>query len=176
MSVPVFVAKNLDKDIMITSKESSIPLDTMIIASIIDKNSKEYQMIKNSLNQNNLYSLDLTLFSNVKNSKITKLDNGIFEVTMPVPTDLEGKNLAIYYVTEDGKVEEHEVTIKDGYATFQTDHFSIYTLAEKTNNILNPKTGDSIILYIILSICSFLMLTICSICLSIKNKRTIKNK
>ena len=176
MSVPVFVAKNLDKDIMITSKESSIPLDTMIIVSIIDKNSKEYQMIKNSLNQNNLYSLDLTLFSNVKNSKITKLDNGIFEVTMPVHTDLEGKNLAIYYVTEDGKVEEHEVTIKDGYAAFQTDHFSIYTLAEKTNNILNPKTGDSIILYIILSICSFLMLTICSICLSIKNKRTIKNK
>ena len=112
---------------------------------------------------------------NVKNSKITKLENGIFEVTMPVPTDLEGKNLAIYYVTEDGKVEEHEVTIKDGYATFQTNHFSIYTLAEKTNSIVNPKTGDNISLYIILSISSLIMLTVCSICLSNKNKRVKNN-
>ena len=147
MTVPVFAAKNLEKDITVTSKESSIPLDT----------------------------LDITLFSNVKNSKITKLENGIFEVTMPVPTDLEGKNLAIYYVTEDGKVEEHEVTIKDGYATFQTNHFSIYTLAEKTNSIVNPKTGDNISLYIILSISSLIMLTVCSICLSYKNKRVKNN-
>ncbi len=175
MTVPVFAAKNLEKDITVTSKESSIPLDTMIIANIIDKDSKEYQIIKKSINQNNLHSLDITLFSNVKNSKITKLENGIFEVTMPVPTDLEGKNLAIYYVTEDGKIEEHEVTIKDGYATFQTNHFSIYTLAEKTNSIVNPKTGDNISLYIILSISSLIMLTVCSICLSNKNKRVKNN-
>lgn len=175
MTVPVFAAKNLDKDITVTSKESSIPLDTMIIAKNLDKDSKEYQIIKKSINQNNLHSLDITLFSNVKNSKITKLENGIFEVTMPVPTDLEGKNLAIYYVTDDGKVEEHEVTIKDGYATFQTNHFSIYTLAEKTNSIVNPKTGDNISLYIILSISSLIMLTVCSICLSYKNKRVKNN-
>lgn len=175
MTVPVFAAKNLDKDITVTSKESSIPLDTMIIAKNLDKDSKEYQIIKKSINQNNLHSLDITLFSNVKNSKITKLENGIFEVTMPVPADLEGKNLAIYYVTDDGKVEEHEVTIKDGYATFQTNHFSIYTLAEKTNSIVNPKTGDNISLYIILSISSLIMLTVCSICLSYKNKRVKNN-
>ena len=36
-----------------------------------------------------------------------------------------------YQVKGTGEKEEHDVTIKDGYAVFTTDHFSIYTLAEK---------------------------------------------
>ena len=40
---------------------------------------------------------------------------------------------------------EYEVTIKDGYAQFETNHFSVYTLAVKnTNKIENPSTIDNI--------------------------------
>lgn len=162
MSEPIFSAKNLDKDITITSKESSIPLDTMIKAYLLNKDGEEYLNIKNILKQNNLYSIDLSLYSNVKNTNITKLDNGIFEVTMPVPSELEGKVLAVYYVNEEGKLEEHDATVKDGYATFTTNHFSVYTLAEKATNVVNnPQTGDDLIFYLIFGISSLMVFTFC---------------
>ena len=48
---------------------------------------------------------------------------------------------------ENDKIVEYPVTIsEDGeYAIFETDHFSIYTLAEATKN---PKTGDNIMIYV----------------------------
>ena len=73
--------------------------------------------------------------------------------------------MIVYYLTSNGDLEEHAVTIKDDYAEFETDHFSVYTLAEKTtstttptptsntttdntNTISNPQTGDNVMLYI----------------------------
>ena len=84
---------------------------------------------------------------------INKLDNGLFEVRIPITNSFVGKNLVVYYVTDDNKIEEHEVTVKDGYAIFKTNHFSIYTLAEKNDTVVpsdtnstieSPKTFDSI--------------------------------
>ena len=37
----------------------------------------------------------------------------------------------VYYVDSNNKIIEYEVTVENGFATFTTDHFSIYTLAEK---------------------------------------------
>ena len=134
----------------------------MIKAYLLNKDGEEYLNIKNILKQNNLYSIDLSLYSNVKNTNITKLDNGIFEVTMPVPSELEGKVLAVYYVNEEGKLEEHDAIVKDGYATFTTNHFSVYTLAEKATNVVNnPQTGDDLIFYLIFGISSLMVFTFC---------------
>lgn len=49
---------------------------------------------------------------------------------------------------------DHQVyTGIDGYAVFNTNHFSIYTLAEKsgnslTNEVINPQTEDKLLSYI----------------------------
>ena len=86
------------------------------------------------------------------NDYITKLDNGTFEVRIPVSKSLKGKDLIVYYVDNDNKVTEYKVTISADYAVFNTNHFSIYTLAENhktdTQNISNPQTGDNILFYI----------------------------
>lgn len=60
-----------------------------------------------------------------------ELEDGSFEVRIPLSEKLKGKDLVAYYVDDNGNKEEHEVTIKDGYAVFNTNHFSTYTLAEK---------------------------------------------
>ena len=60
-----------------------------------------------------------------------ELEDGSFEVRIPLSEKLKGKDLVAYYVDNNGNKEEHEVTIKDGYAVFNTNHFSTYTLAEK---------------------------------------------
>ena len=57
-----------------------------------------------------------------------------------------------YYTSSDGKTEEYKVEVKDGYAIFRTNHFSVYTLAENNaetengnnNNENNGNTGINI--------------------------------
>ena len=52
-----------------------------------------------------------------------------------------------YYTSSDGKTEEYKVEVKDGYAIFKTNHFSVYTFAENkiengnNNNENNGNTG-----------------------------------
>jgi hypothetical protein len=58
------------------------------------------------------------------------LSNGQFEVRIPISEKFKGKNLIVYYVNDNGDIDEHKVSIKENFAVFNTDHFSIYTLAE----------------------------------------------
>ena len=56
--------------------------------------------------------------------------NGTVTVTIPYVL-AEGKdpdNLVVYYVAEDGAVEEIPCTYSEGYVTFSTDHFSVYAV------------------------------------------------
>ena len=75
---------------------------------------------------------DLKLYSNAQNKYIKKLDNRTFEVRIPINNKLKNKKLVVYYVDENNNKQVYDVTIKDEYAIFNTNHFSIYTLAEKS--------------------------------------------
>ena len=51
------------------------------------------------------------------------------------------KDVIVYYVDADGKVTEHTATSDgDGYVSFVTDHFSVYTLAAKPASAPAPHT------------------------------------
>lgn len=126
---PTYVGLDLGSKIEITSEDSSIPLDTSLTVKNVNDSS-----IKDKIGTENYKSYDISLYSDAKSAKIEKLENGKFTVKIPVPTELNGKELVVYYITTTGEKEEHEVTIKDGYAVFTTDHFSTYTLAEKVSN------------------------------------------
>ena len=128
----------MNSKIEITSGDSSIPLDTSLTVNNVEDSS-----IKDIIGTENYKSYDISLYSDAKNAKIEKLDNGKFLVKIPVPIELNGKDLIVYYITSEGAKEEHEVIVKDGYASFETNHFSTYVLAEKTEE--NPKTYDEII-------------------------------
>ncbi len=157
-------------NVSISMNSSKVPLDASIQVNEISKESQEYTDITNKLssyNTNNALVYDLKLYSASNKDYITKLDNGLFEVKIPVSKELEGKDLIVYYVNEDGKVDEHEVTPKDGYAIFTTNHFSIYTLAEKGTaapGIENPNTFDGITTYFMLAIISVIGLVISGLC------------
>ena len=156
LAEPTYVGLDLNSKIEISSSDSSIPLDTSLTVNNVEDSS-----IKNIIGTENYKSYDISLYSDAKNSKIEKLENGKFLVKIPVPTELNGKDLIVYYITSDGIKEEHEVAVKDGYATFETNHFSTYILAEikTTNNNQslseeNPQTYDGLMNWIILSIVS----------------------
>ena len=135
---PTYVGLDLGSKIEITSEDSSIPLDTSLTVKNVNDSS-----IKDKIGTENYKSYDISLYSDAKSAKIEKLENGKFIVKIPVPTELNGKELVVYYITTTGEKEEHEVTIKDGYAVFTTDHFSIYTLAEKVTISEDNKQEDN---------------------------------
>lgn len=147
-----------------------LPLDTLIQVAKLTS-GEEYDRIIKILNTSNLDIFDLKLFAKSTGNYITKLDDGNFEVKIPIKDEFKGKDLVVYYVTEDGKVEEHNVVVNDNYAVFKTNHFSIYSLAEKsiTKEEVNPKTLDNIILYFVLGIVSLVCL--CAIIFVLIKKR-----
>jgi len=130
MITPTVKTSDVKTDVTISTLNPSLPLDTTISVNRLTS-GEEYEKIIKILGVNNSETFDLTLYSGSLDKNITKLDNGKFEVKIPISKAFEGKTLVVYYVDENEKVTEYEVTVKDGYAIFTTDHFSIYTLAEK---------------------------------------------
>lgn len=133
---PKYVGSNLGSNITITSDDTTIPLDTAITAKKVEK-----EIIKNTLGTDKYEAYDISLYSNAKQTNITKLENSKFEVSLPIPESLKGKDITVYYITDAGEKEEHTATIKgDDMLTFETNHFSTYVVAEKV--VENNKQED----------------------------------
>lgn len=130
MYTPTFISSDVATDIAISANSGTLPLDTLIRVNEIT-GGDQYEKIMKILALENGEIYDLKLFSQALEKNITKLEDGSFEVRIPLSEKLKGKDLVAYYVDDNGNKEEHEVTIKDGYAVFNTNHFSTYTLAEK---------------------------------------------
>ena len=118
-----------ESNITITTKET-IPLDTLIQVAKITS-GEEYNKIIEILKVANSEMFDLKLFSKSTGENITKLSDGTFKVKIPISDKFKGKELIVYFVDENNNIREYEVTIEGDYAIFYTNHFSIYTLAEK---------------------------------------------
>lgn len=69
---------------------------------------------------------------------ITKF-NGKISVTVKCPA---GINTVLYYDNVKNTITDLGGTVKNGYITFETDHFSYYAMAEKTKTT-NPATADT---------------------------------
>lgn len=171
-----FKSNDIGSDISI-STNSVIPLDTLINVAKLT-NGEEYEKIVKILNMTNFEMFDLKLFSKSANDYITKLENGTFEVKIPITEEFKGKDLIVYYVDENNKVKDYEVTPENGYAKFYTNHFSIYTLAVKENtstnnninNVNNPNTYDKLSKYVIIGLISLISLIVATIYLKTRNK------
>lgn len=154
---------DVNSDVEINLDGSRIPLDTLIKVSRLTS-GEEYEKLIKILNTTDVEMFDLKLFSKSMDNYITKLEDGTFEVRLPIKDSLKDKDLTVYYVDENGKKIEYKVTKKDGYAIFNTDHFSVYSLTVKNSSnktiVENPKTSDNILVYILLATISLCGLSI----------------
>ena len=164
---PKYIASDLMSNISIKSSSTELPLDTAITVKTVT--SKE---IEKALGTSVYAAYDISLYSNAKQVNITKLENGKFIVNIPVPEILKDKEITVYYINSKNQKEEYIATVKDDVASFETDHFSTYALAEKTNDIANPNTYDGISRSIILLSISLLGIISTVVCL----KRKQENK
>ncbi|MBR2861366.1 MAG: hypothetical protein IKB86_05965 [Clostridia bacterium] len=135
--------KTVDAETNISIETNNyVPLDSSISVTKITE-GQEYNEIVSKIKVKSLDIFDLKLFSTRKNDYVTKLNNGTFEVRIPLSDKFAGKDLMVYYLKDDGTLEEHEVIIKDNCAVFYTNHFSIYTLTAKSAGATTPDTPDN---------------------------------
>lgn len=171
MYTPTYKTSDIRTNITITSN-NILPLDTLIEVKELTS-GEEYDKILKILNTKNNDMFDLKLFSNSTNKYITKLEDGSFEVRIPIKEELKDKDLVVYYINDNGEKETYEVNVENGEAVFNTNHFSIYTLTEKLSSIEeidNPQTGDNITNYILLGTLSLITIVGCTLYLKKKNK------
>ena len=146
MITPSYKTVDMKTEVEVSSDDTSIPLDTTIAVKTVKNDT-----IKNALGTDVYAAYDITLHSAAIGEKITKIDDGKFVVSMPVPEHLKGidsEKLTVYYINEKGEKEEQKAEInKDGMAVFETNHFSTYVLAEKVPGTLknNPETSDNML-------------------------------
>ena len=135
---PIYQNVDVDTAIAVKTENTAVPLDTMLQVEKLESGA-EYDKIMDVLDVEESVSFDIKLHSGSLDKFVTKLDNGEFEVKMPVPEDMKGEDLTVYYVDADGKVTEHEIVPEDDYVTFKTNHFSVYTLAATHKHAYSDK-------------------------------------
>ena len=89
-------------------------------------------------------------------------------IRIALPENLKGyKNYKVVYISNGEIKETIPASVEDGYITFETSHLSEYgIIATEKENVVNPETGDNIMVYMILGIIS----TISIVVLNIKRK------
>lgn len=169
-------ASELTSKIKITSQEQtemdngknlSVYLEVRDISDTVSVADKE--KIINSLEENDNIGmfLDVNLFKKIDGEEpvmITELNSPI-TIEFEIPESLINKDVNInrtytVYVLHNGEITKKNVKIDGNKGTFETDRFSTYLLTyTDTPSTNNPKTGDSLFLYIALVILSLVGLT-----------------
>ena len=126
---------------------------------------KEVEVKKELADKNVKYLVDINV---LEDGEVIKINGTKMIIRVALPENLKGyKNYKVVYITNGEIKETIPASVEDGYITFETSHLSEYgIIATEKVNVVNPKTGDNIILYMILGIIS----TISIVVLNIKRK------
>lgn len=127
-----FIISDDETGVRLTSDDDVLPEDTDLVVSHIT-NGNTYDTAKKILSDlvSKIYVYDIFLESN----GIEIQPNGKVKISVPIPNDVDTSKLVVCRITDIGEKIEYIATIEiideSKYATFETDHFSTYVLAEK---------------------------------------------
>ena len=126
---------------------------------------KEVEVKKELADKNVKYIVDINV---LEDGEVIKINGTKMIIRIALPENLKGyKNYKVVYISNGEIKETIPASVEDGYMTFETSHGREYgIIATEKANVVNPKTGDNIILYMILGIIS----TISIVVLNIKRK------
>lgn len=135
VTVPKFSTKpvkNEDKDtrVKVEIPANVVPVDTkLLVVPIMESNATVFNKVKTALNGTveKFKSFDISL--ECENKKIQP--NGKVKVTMDIPTDYDDGRVLVYRILEDGTLQDMEAIVNGNTISFETDHFSLYAVAEK---------------------------------------------
>lgn len=154
MVVSNFINKDIETNIKVTNSSIEVPFDATLDVTKIINGTQEYENIVKALKTDTFAAYDIKLYSDTKDSNIAKV-NSNFTVSIPIIEELKNQDLVVYYIKEDGTLEKYDVEVdENGYANFQTNHFSTYILAKAEKEEAVPQTGDNIYFYTVIGLIS----------------------
>ena len=119
---------------------SNIIPDNTIIDVIEITSGETFDKIKNVFPKiESFKAFDITL--KVNNTNIQP--NGKVKISIPIPAVFDASRLIVYRFDEDNTKTEYQVTVANGYATFETDHFSTYVLGEQEKTANETQEGTN---------------------------------
>lgn len=139
---PTYKCTDIKTDVSVSTDSSEVPLDTVIKVEKIT-HGEEHERICGALEIKDGEIFDIKLHSGSLDDYITEIKNGKFKVRLPIKNEYKGKELVVYYVDGNGNTTKYNVTIKNNFAFFETDHFSVYTLTTEPENIQTPTNTSS---------------------------------
>lgn len=124
--------KESTTNIKLDTDSNIVPSNTTLVTSIIT-NSETLNTIKESLKKvtTKYVTYDIKLESN----NVVIQPNGNVKISIPIPNNYDKTKLAVYRIDDNGNKTEYTVKTDGDYATFETNHFSTYVLAEKSKDI-----------------------------------------
>lgn len=95
-------------------------------------------VLKDSTNKMKIFEITL------KSNDVEIQPNGKVKISIPIPEGFDTSKLMVYRIEENGTKTEYTVTVNGNYATFETDHFSTYALAEvkQEDTTVNTNTDN----------------------------------
>jgi LPXTG-motif cell wall-anchored protein len=132
-------------DITVTDKDGVLADGTkLVVTPITDGDDLDKANIALDGKADKFLLFDISLFD--KDGMIIDELTGHVTVSIPVPKGYDASLCKIYRVEADGSLTDMKATVIDGMLVFETDHFSIYAIAQIStadSTPGNPKTGDS---------------------------------
>ncbi len=153
MKTPEYQNQDTKTGIEIATTDTSVPLDTVITANIIQEETEEHKQIEEKMQTDIFQAVEISLYSKNASTYIHKLESGKFKVKIPIVNEkLKNKELYAYYFQSDNTIEEYPITIdQSGNAVFETSHFSTYIISEKINLSKDttpvPQTSDNLLAF-----------------------------
>lgn len=144
--------KHKKTGIITIGQNGFVPADAYTEIDVVNS-GKVFNNILDYVNtgKDNVRAYDISAYTNFKGGKLKDLGNGRMQVWLPLG-DYSEENLVVFYYGSDGVVEyaKEDYQIKtdtDGnkYVVFETDHFSIYGLADSSASGDTPG-GDADVL------------------------------
>lgn len=117
--------------------------DVIVADKVTEKNTLEKVDSALGKEHQKLQVYDISL----ENDRKKVQPNGKVEISIPIQNNLENSKLVVYRIADDGTKTEYKITINSEddkkYATFETDHFSTYVLAEKVIEVQKEEKENS---------------------------------
>ncbi len=134
------VSQDFDTDIKVETIASDVPDDMKVKVDEVNETDDEYNKIKEKIN-NEFEAYDISLLSGSLDGKVTNTD-GSFKVSIPIPDKFKGKKLTVYYINDNGEIEEYKLSTTNNVGSFETNHFSTYILAEVPDDGTNSNSSS----------------------------------
>lgn len=121
------VLTDTNTGIILNSSENVISNNTQLIVKYLeddDTYNNANLILGDGINQFKIY--DIRLMFNESFIQPT----GNVTVSIPIPNNYNSEQCKVYYISEDGIKTDMNARIENNYLVFETDHFSMYTIAE----------------------------------------------